>query len=123
MAAPVLPDDLGRLIVSAVDHYARELTARYANETVERRRSIPLAMVAEENGMSLRRLTDACRQGRFAHVHDGGYRGMTPEQITEMLDKLTVGTRSEAPEPVSSLDQARQASRRSARRQPPRRVS
>ena len=79
---------------------------------------LPLEGVAELTGLSLRQLERDCRAGRIRHTHRGNLRGMTREQIRDMVAAYATGSNAPAPAfAEDEMDQARSASRiNSARR-------
>ena len=79
---------------------------------------LSLEGVAELTGMSLRQLERDCRAGRIRHTHRGKLRGMTREQIRDMVAAYATGSNTPSPAIVDDeIEQARAASRtNSARR-------
>jgi hypothetical protein len=75
-----------------------------------------LEEVARLTHFSLRFLTVACRGGELIHTRQGKFRGMTRAQIRNLLDLYSEGGAEGAGLPLDDLEQARQASRRNARR-------
>lgn len=87
---------------SSVANYLRRHTVTHTQEptamplpntTIELPVLISLEDVAGRTGMSLRVLQDGCRAKppRWAHVHIGRNRYMTPEQVTELVRDQTAG--------------------------------
>jgi len=62
---------------------------------VEMPKLYTLAEVAQNTGLSLRALADGARAGKFAHVHQGGHRYMTIEQVHQLIQVSTV-----TPDPI-----------------------
>jgi hypothetical protein len=80
-----------------------------------------IADVAQMTHISQRRILDACRAKKIAHIHAGGRRLMTQSQIEAMLTFFTAAA-SQVPVSADPREQVRQSSLRAAARQTPRRA-
>lgn len=79
-------------------------------DTVYAKAAYTLREVAALTGLPYRPIVDECRAGMHAHVHKGGRRTMTPDQIKALLAKYTEEPASEA------LDRRSAARARAAKR-------
>lgn len=83
-----------------------------------------VADVAAMTRISKRRILDACRSGELDHVHAGGRRLMSQQQIDAMVAHFSTGvTKPAAAKALDGVAAVLQASRRNAARQTPRRAA
>jgi hypothetical protein len=111
--------DVARIVAAVLAQVARSAQEPRPRES----RSYTLRQVAAMTNLSWRRIADGCRKGEIDHIHDGGKRVMTEEQIAKLLAARTRrSTDVETPaQPADEMARARELSRRSANRQTPRR--
>ena len=74
--------EVGRIVAAALERLARD----GAGEP----RLYSLDEVADMTRINARWIKDECRARRLTHVHRDRTRGMTPDQVDELLAKYTV---------------------------------
>ncbi|MET0419574.1 MAG: hypothetical protein ABW022_26465 [Actinoplanes sp.] len=89
--------------------------------SVHQDRAYSLEEVAQRTGLAVTSLVKECRAGRLEHVHKGDFRGMTPLQVSKMLEKYSCTGESSAAK--DDIAQARAQSARTANRRTPRRAA
>lgn len=112
------------------DTYTSEQVSRIVNAIVGGFRhagahevvSYPLEKVHDLTGWSLTSMVKDCRARRVRHTKYGNTLGMTPSQLAEFLEAVSVDIADQAPKQRDELAEARALSRKAAERNTAKRI-